>query len=96
MPKITLNIARLSRDVAMILAMMEHIDDTIAKKMITKSCFDIVDAIAHEWFIANSEKAEENFRAIFESMDFDTKKAFVKKSSYGEHVVMHNLFPEFV
>jgi len=95
MSLITLNIARFSRDIAMILAMTAHIEDNTAKKMIIKSCFDMLDAIAYAWFIDNSEKAEENFRAIFESMDFDTQKAFVKKSSYGEHVVMHNLFPEY-
>ena len=95
MSLITLNIARLSRDVAMILAMTTHIEDNTAKKMIIKSCFDLLDAIASLWFIESNEKAEENFRAIFESMDFDTQKAFVKKSSFGEHIVMHDLFPEY-
>ena len=95
MDTLTINIPRFSRDIAMIFAMMEHVDDTIAKKMIVKSCCDMLDTIAAKWFIDDNKKAEENFRAIFDSMDFETKETYVKSSSYGEHVVLNELFPEF-
>ena len=94
MSSITINTARLSRDVSMILTMLEHIEDNIAKKIALRSCLDITDAIAEAWFMNNCPTAEANFRAVFNSMDFDTKRQYVKKSSFGEHVVMHNLFPE--